>query len=118
MDSKNLIIIEKIKKLHSDMKTTGVGKKYPPIFKELVQELYQNGLSKKEISRSIPVSMFSIRKWTIDFDPSKKDNGEFSKVAIRQKQVMKFLIRHESGFSIELNDLDSLSLVLMKIKSL
>jgi hypothetical protein len=118
MDSKNLIVIEKIKNLYSQLKGTGVGKKYPPEMKALIRELFINGLAKKEIARSIPVSMFTIRKWTADLEVPKNNNFQFSPVSIKNDSDQKFIIRHNSGFSIEVNDLNSLSLILMKIKSL
>ncbi|RLA68026.1 MAG: hypothetical protein DRQ88_00040 [Epsilonproteobacteria bacterium] len=118
MDSKNLIIIEKIKSLYSQLKSTGVGKKYPPAMKVLIRELFINGMAKKEIARSIPVSMFTIRKWTADIEVPENNDFDFSPISIKYDSDQKYIIRHVSGFSIEVNDLNSLSLILMKIKSL
>lgn len=116
MESKNLILIEKINNICNNLSGSGPGIKYPPETKELVQELFKNGVSKKVISEHTPISTFSIRKWTSDIETTV--STPFKRVQPILKKKISFTIKHDSGFSIEVNDLESLSLLLMKIKSI
>ena len=88
---------------------------YPNEIKNKVRQLYKAGYSVLKISTVTPISRATIRIWV---KKNKKRKSYFRKVSISHAPSLLLKIVHPSGFFIEIQNEQSLEMILKKIKSI
>lgn len=117
MNQKHLILIEDLKEEIKKSQKIGPGKRFSKKIKDKVRFLFSEGITVKELKNILPISVHSIREWTKKIPMDHNDTHFFREVSVAQPQALTFTIKHSSGFFIEVNDIDSLNILLMRIKS-
>ena len=123
MDIQNTILIEKLNAEILKLPKHKMKRRYSQFFKSGVRNLFSSGLSIKEIGDLLPISKFTIREWTKDIclaPDEGTDSGSFIKIKVEQPEQPKFsfIFKHESGFTIEVNDSISLEYLIYKLKAI
>ena len=123
MEIQKTILVEKLNAEILKLPKHKMKRRYSQFFKKGVRDLFSSGLSIKEICDLLPISTFTIREWTKDIRQTPDENtgpGSFVKIKVEQPNESKFsfIFKHESGFSIEVNDSNSLEYLIYKLKSI